>query len=436
MIFQEALSEYRLALRFEKNKYNRTLIYVELTRLYRVMGKMKNARLELKRAFTEINLQWPQNSLFELIKIYLLAKKQDHLNADFKRQSKIDQSIVLADLYEEMGLSAYYLRHKYILLISSLASKDICLKLGPSLPLLNWYGGSSCIFALIGFKTKSQSLIKKTREIANHLNIESCTGKYLIWQALMCDYNSNPVLSAQFFKEALEKYADKLEMFDLRLAVQTLSTNYFSRGHYQEALDVLSYLKHDSFPEAFSLDREERYEKNWCSIGPAICLNYSINVSKMVQNFKSVMSADKDEKWELTLFISHLMIGLRYKKILNHTLEDIIKRFEVLNMKPKDTHSESSIYWVIAGYLKYDIAKEHPHKTKEFKKFLKLINSIPYHPTYRSHYNTLLAGYYFLRKNKSRFYQQYEKALKLSQSIENKWSIFELDKMKEEFDAR
>lgn len=428
---RKAISEYRQALRFEKNQFERSKIYLELTRIYRIMVRMKNARLELMRAFEALGLEWPKNTIYSLVKAYIEKNRLPNLHPNFIQQDKNARVLLLAELYEELGLSAYYLRQNFILIQSTIKSKSICHLLGPSRPLLNWYGGTACVMSLIGFEKKSLEFIKKCHEISEVLNDPKDEGKVLIWKALLYDYNGYPVRSAELFKKCLDDFGSKLDPFDLRLCTVTLSTNYFCRGHFQNALDTLNKL--EICNPCFKRKQEKDFIDivAWYSVGPSLMLGKNIDIEKIVQNFRSIMSTDKDEKWLLTQFLGHLLTAKRKVGLKFHDMEDLVKRFEILEMTPKKAHFETIFYWIAEAYLRFDQALANRSFIPKFKKSLKSLAKTPRHPTNLSHYAVLKTGLALLENHKKEFIYWSQKAADESRIINNQWALQELSKIKE-----
>ncbi len=356
---RSAITQYRTVLRFEADAYQRARIYLALTRIYRVSVRMKNAHLELRRAFAAIGLDWPRNSWASLAISYLRPDQMSSLHPDFNRQARSTKVLFIAELYEECGLSAYYLRHIPTLLQAIVRSKRICFELGPSLALLNWYGGAACVVAMGCLRQKSLRLMQHCDEVAQQLTSRAALGKALVWKALLCDYNGQPIHSAEIFEQCFQHYSADLDPVDLRLSAVTLSINYLSRGHYQEALNALATLT--SLYPYFRSETGDHWPKDsmaWYTLAPSVMLGHTEEIDKVANAFRSILSADKDEKWLLTLFLGHLLIAGRQTGMEPCKAEDLISRFQVLGMSARGTHLETSFYWIAAAYIRFDFAMQ------------------------------------------------------------------------------
>jgi tetratricopeptide (TPR) repeat protein len=430
-----AISAYRRLLRFEKDRFERARIYLELTRIYRIMVRMKNARLELLRAFACVGLRVPKNSLTSFVLSFFY--RHNHLDPDFTKQSKVDQLSMLAILYEELGLSAYYLRQKLVLLQSIVLSRKPCDEAGISRPQLNWYGGSACVMALIGMRKFSLKLIKRCHRISEELKSPRDLGKALIWKALLYDYNGMPIRSAEMFRHCLDVYGHDLDPFDLRLAALTLSTNYFSRGHFEDALYPLKKMK--TWNPCFNFVGKKVSWMDasfWYSLGPSVMLNKEEGVGTILSSFRSILSSDKDDKWLIAQYLGHLLTVERKISLPGFDLEEIVRRFRILEMKASETHFEASFYWISQAYLSFDHARKDPRHVEKFKASLANLKRTPPHPTNQSHYAVLRAGLALITKDIDGFHFWKEKGTELAQKIDNRWALNELQVMRELFNEK
>ena len=425
-----AITRYRKALRFEADAYERAVIYLELARVYRIAVRMKNARLELRRCAAAAGLSWPGNSWLSLIVSWINPDPLRQSHPDLARKSRVTQICFVADLYEEIGLSAYYLRQVPTLLQAIIRTGNVCRELGPSRSLLNWYGGAACIWSLMGFRKKSLRLIRRCHEISTQLPSPAEPGKALIWEALLSDYNGQPMRSAELFEECLNKYGDDLQLFDFRLSSITLSINYLARGHYQKALDALSQLS-ERYPRFAAGDADgcSLDSCSWHSLAPKAMLGQVGDVDRMVKAFRSILSVDKDEKWLLAQFLGHLLIAGRQMDMDANKAEDLIKRFEILGMPARRTHLETSFYWIAAAYIRFDAALADATARPRFRTSLAELGKIPGHPTSRAHHAVLKAGSAWLAGNARDYSKWSARAGDEARRHDNRWALVELDKL-------
>jgi len=425
-----AITQYRKALRFEGDAYQRARAYLELARIYRISVRMKNARLELMRCFAEAGLNWPRNSWTSLVSSWLNPDPMPRPHPGFAQQSRDTKIRFIAELYEEVGLSAYYLRHIPTLLQAIIRVEDICQELGPSRALINWYGGAACIWSLLGFRKKSLGLIQQCHEVSTQLPYPFNLGKALIWKALLNDYHGQPMRSAELFEECLNEYGADLYPFDLRLAAVTLSINYLTRGHYEKALSALSRLT-ELYPY-FRTQQADDWSFDsvaWYTLAPKVMLGQMENVDKMAQAFRCLLSVDKDEKWLLTQFLGHLLIAARQTGMAAGKAEDLISRFEVLGMSAQRTHLETAFYWIAAAYIRFDFAMNDQAALQRFRASLKMLGKTPEHPTSRAHYEVLRAGLAWLQGRKRAYLRWSGKAADKARLHDNRWALVELGKL-------
>lgn len=431
-----AISQYRKALRVEADFFERAKAYLELARIYRISVRMKNARLELMRSFEAAGLKWPSNSWVSLAASCIHPDPMNEPHRDFERQPRETKIRIVAELYEEVGLSAYYLRHIPLLLQSIIRVKGICHELGPSRALLNWYGGAACVWSLIGFRKKSLRLIHLCHEVAIQLSSRTDMGKALVWKALLYDYHGLPVRSAELFEECLKEYGADLYPFDLRLAAVTLSINYLSRGHYENALRALRRLN-EPYPYFRTQDADDWSFDSaaWYTLAPKVMLGQMEDIDKMAHAFRSILSVDKDEKWLLTQFLGHLLIVGRQTGMEAGKAEDLIRRFEVLGMSARRSHLETSFYWIAAAYIRFDFAVNDRGALPRFRASLKMLGQTPEHPTSRAHYLVLKAGLAWLGGHEPGYMKWSAKAADTARLHGNSWVLVELGELQSRVQA-
>ena len=427
---REAITQYRTALRFEGDAYERAKAYLELARIYRISVRMKNARLELMRGFEALGLNWPCNSWASLASSCVNPDPMPKPHPDFDRQARDTKIRFVAELYEEVGLSAYYLRHVPTLLQSIIRVKDICRELGPSRALLNWYGGAACVSSLMGFRKMSLRLIHRCHEVSTRLPDRADIGKALVWKALLYDYHGLPVRSAELFEECLSHYGADLYPFDLRLAAVTLSINYLSRGYYEKALGALTRLT-ELYPYFRTQDADDWSFDSaaWYTLAPKVMLGQMEDVDRMAHAFRSILTVDKDEKWLLTQFLGHLLIAGRQTGMESSKAEDLISRFEILGMSARRTHLETSFYWIAAAYIRFDFALNDKGALRRFRASLKTLGQTPDHPTSRAHYEVLKAGLAWLDGRERSYTKWSEKAAEKARLHDNRWAFTELSRL-------
>jgi len=425
-----AISQFRTALRFEADAYERAKAYLELARIYRIAVRMKNARLELMRSFEAAGLAWPRNSWASVLASCFHPEPMNKPHPDFERQTRDTKIRFVAELYEEVGLSAYYLRHIPTLLQAIIRVKGICMELGPSRVLLNWYGGAACVCSLIGLRKRSLQLIRHCHDVSTQLSCRTDAGKALVWKALLYDYHGLPVRSAELFEECLREYGADLYPFDLRLAAVTLSVNYLSRGHYEKALSAMSRLT-ELYPYFKTQEADDWSFDSaaWYTLAPKVMLGQMEDIDKMANAFRSILSVDKDEKWLLTQFLGHLLIAGRQTGMEACKAEDLISRFEVLGMSARSTHLETSFYWIAAAYIRFDFAANDKAALPCFRASLKKLGQVPDHPTPRAHYDVLKAGLAWMEGRGHAYRKWSARAAEKARLHDNAWVFVELAKL-------
>ena len=135
-------------------------------------------------------------------------------------------------LYEEAGLSTYYLRGSNLLMLQiSFRAKKIAAELGPSLEMINWLGATGTLLAIINQRAFSEILLSRGDKIAKDLSLQYPQAKQQMWRALSADYLRKPQMSVRIFEQIISDYKNIVTMSDLRLICITMSCNYVIRGH-------------------------------------------------------------------------------------------------------------------------------------------------------------------------------------------------------------
>ncbi len=425
-----SITQYRKGLRFEIDPLERAKAYLELARIYRISVRMKNARLELTRAFAELGLQWPKNNWTSLLASIVDPEPLRARCPSFELQERKAKIRLVAELYEELGLSAYYLRQIPTLLQSILRIRGICQELGPSASLLNWYGGAACIASLLGLRARSLRWIGRCLEVSTQLTEPVDQGKALIWHALLQDYDGHPVRSAELFEQCLARYGADLYPFDLRMTAVTLSINYLARGHYEQALVAMKTLTERYAYFRAQGDDDWRFDSAaWYTLAPKVMLGQMDDVEKMAHAFRSILTVDKDEKWLLAHYLGQLLIAGRKTGLEAGQVEDLISRFEVLDMSARGTHMETAFYWIAAAYSRFDLAVNDRAALPRFRVSLKKLGQTPRHPTARAHFDVLTSALAWLDGRQRVYTRSMERATQTAKLHDNRWALTELNQL-------
>ncbi len=419
-----AAAEHRRVLRTVSDRFVRASIYLELGRLYRVLGRMKNAHLELKRSFAELGLSWPRNSWAATLVAYFRAGSIPTLHPDFNKQSQKVRTEFYAELYEEVGLSAYYLQQRHVLVRAIIETRVPCKMIGNSPALLNWYGGGAAVLVLMGLRKKGRALLEKCADVAAALDTPKYYAKHILWRALAEDYQGQPVRSAALFESCMEKYRDELELSDLRMATITLSLNYLSRGHPEKALHALNY-----FPTVGG-DKDDWSlgSSSWYRLGPEAMLGQTDRLAKARSIFQSILTVDNDEKWRLAQFLGQLLIVERVKGAQQEKVTDLFNRFKVLHMTPHATHLETCFFWVALCYARMELAISSPAWVDDFKKSISDVRQLPNHPTNLAHYSFFQAALAKMQGRTGASRRWMEKSRVLAEGNGNLWVLNEIER--------
>lgn len=421
---RKSIALYRAYLRTETDPYKRAKVYLVLSKIYRIQVNMVSAQLELKRAFAELQLVWPQDTFWSLCKYVVGFQIDDYLKFTTD-EPKMQVLEFIAELYVEFGLSAYYLRQKWRMYLASVLSRKICNTNEHSPAKMNWYGGTACLLALLRLPSFATKYMKKCIEIAHSINNPTHMGKAQIWHALMMDYLGYPLDSARIFEEMLKKYGHDLAPGDLRLASITLSMNYLFRGQSHESLEALRA------PEKYNAcfrgeDLGGRDSLVWYSIPSRVMIGEKVNPKNQMNVFRYVLSSNNKEKWLLTQFLACLMAADNWTSIFDHQdLEGFMKRFELLGMKPQTTFFEACFYWIVRAYSKSRYLNT-PEQIRDFKKAIMDVKKSPKHPMVYSHYLILETIWASRFESEEVFWQVFKKAEASAKKNKNALGLYHL----------
>ena len=251
--YRESILNYRKALSFEITPLERSQIYLNLCRIYRSLILMKNARLELIRAFKAIKEPYPKNSITSLIASvlnYLIGVIRTPRIGSIKKDAEIEHKVAL---YEEAGLSAYYLRETNPLFQCMFRVRELVCKLGPSIQLLDWYGGKGAVYGIAGLRKKNENINKLMNELVEKIQQPRAFGKALVWKGFAQDYLGNPVQSAKHLATTINKYGKDLDNSEFQTSCTTIACNLNLRGHMEESIQYTELLS----------ERNQGQEKDW-----------------------------------------------------------------------------------------------------------------------------------------------------------------------------
>lgn len=421
--FRKAIELNREAFKFVTTPLERAKLYLSLCRLYRMMILMANARFELKQAFRELRMDYPSptlgallRSLVQFIKSY--ARPGAAPSTDEGRTSLETQ----VALYEEAGLSAYYYREYLSLIQCTLRPRALVCRLGPSIQMINWLGGTGCVLSLLGLNKAANSMIGKAEEISRALPPGYPEAKALLWRALTEDYLGEPTVSAKSFSKLLTEFRRDLSPHDLRLASATLACNYLLRGQMRESNQVIESMFEEISPSQSTVFSNSRTFVDWYRIPALSFLGRDTELRDIIKNSKVIFSSTDEEKWQITQFLGSLLIY--YYTQEDKPMEEIdncLRRFDSLGLTPRSTYSEACHYWVARAYILLDLFRAGKVEESRALHALSDLDHTRRHPSVLAHSHLLRAKWKCHADDQSHMQENLTRALNLAERHENDW---------------
>jgi hypothetical protein len=421
--FRKAIELNRAAFKFVTSPLERATIYLSLCRLYRMMILMANARFELKQAFSELRMDYPSpspgallRSLGQFIKSYV---RPDIAPFTEGERTSLETQVAL---YEEAGLSAYYYREYLSLIQCTLGPRPLVCRLGPSMQMINWLGGTGCVLSLLGISKAANSLIGKAEEISRTLPPGYPEAKALLWRALAQDYLGEPTVSATSFSKLLTEFRCDLSPHDLRLASATLACNYLLRGQMRESNRVIESMFDEISPSQATVFSNSRTFVDWYRIPALSFLGRDTELKDIIKNSKVIFSSTDEEKWQITQFLGSLLIY--YYTQEDKPMEEIdncLRRFDSLGLTPRSTYSEACHYWVARAYVLLDLFREGKVEKSRALHALSDLERTRRHPSVLAHSHLLRAKWKWHTHDRSHIQENLTQALTLAERHENDW---------------
>ena len=425
-----AIELLREALRFASSPLEKSESYMQLCRIYRMMILMKNARMELAHAFAELGMEMPKESFFRLvpalIQTLICSFQKEIIVKDEGKRRVLQQKVAL---YEEAGLSAYYFREDRMLLQCTLKSKSLAAQLGPSLEMVNWLGGSGCVWVLLGWSSRARKLIERALVVGQSLNSSYSVAKALLWKALFLDYRGQPRESAQEFEQVLSFAKADLFPSDRRLVATTLSCNYLLRGHMRKSEAVIRNLTESEDPSCRYFSSGKAYV-DWYRLPAVSFLNEEKEAQDLLmKNSQIAFFRVDEEKWQITQFLGGLLMSHYAKAEKNLAeIQACLRRFQLLKLSAKKTYLEAAHFWVAKAHLMIDLAFEGKVSVNDAEKAVRDLGRTLKHPDLQAHAWVAKAKCQLLKPNPSlpRLQGYLEKASALAQQHDNLWVQYEV----------
>ncbi|MBY0413464.1 MAG: hypothetical protein K2Q18_04835 [Bdellovibrionales bacterium] len=385
---RKAIECLREALYSAQNPMERARAHLLMSQSYRMLIQMRNARKEIESAFIELDMEVPKNYPIQTAKAFLLFLKSKY----FPSKVPVDSELVKLKvaLYEEIGLAGYYLREDAVMIQASLGAYKHAKLIGPSIEMINWIGGTMCVFILKGWSHRVPKLRDQAEQVLKEINDPAASAKWQLWQALALDYSGDSHNSAESFRNLLTQKRSHLRMHDLKLSALTLSCNYLLRGHFKESAEAVEYIFEDFEAKNCNFFSQTRPFVSWYKIGAGSYILPLSELEETLKSSKAIFSQQDHEKWAITQYIGNMLFytyinGSRDTVLIN----ELEKRFQSLGFKPKDTYIEAAFFWFALALVRLEQFSNKEIGKKQMEDLLAKIKRLPAHPVFKQHFRVL-----------------------------------------------
>jgi hypothetical protein len=389
----------REALYSAQSSKERARAHILLGQRYRMIVQMRNAKRELELAFQEMNMDLPCNYILQTLKasvyfVYAVLEKSK-IEMDPSEREVLELKV---GLYEEIGLSGYYMHENLTMLQASMMAYGCAKKLGPSLEQINWLGATICVLTLKGWSLPIRKLKSKAEQILNENSDPVLHTKWQVWMALAADYAGNSLVSAGTFHSILHQDRKNLMPADLHMVAMTLSLNYLLRGKFRESMHSIDMIFSNLEDKGVNLFSQLRPYVEWCKLGAMSFLEPQENLLSLVQTSKAIFSFTDHEEWAITQYLGHrlLMIynsGSKEGDLINE-IED---RFRFIQKTPKKIFLEANFFWIALALVRLEQFGRKEISQKQVAKLLRELTYISSHPV-RKHFVAILKQRFLILK--------------------------------------
>jgi len=401
-------------------------MYLQLCRYYRMMVLMKNARLELLRAFECLGMEFPENfsgqTVCALVKFiwHMISPLAHPMSADQRNRFQVKVA-----LWEEAGLSGYYLRQDLVMIQALLNSRAYAVACGESVEKIDFQCGSACIAALLGWRALAEKQFEKAKLTQEKIGSRRSKAKLLIWEGLGADYSNQPIRAEEKFREALSSYGPEVKLTETRMTAATLACNLVLRGHMKESLEALSYTIPAQEQQVTQFALSSTYVQ-WYRIPALSFLGESEEIERILDLCKGVFAYVDEEQWQLTQYIGNLLIYY-YVHSPGDTAKilDVQERFKYLKLTPQKTFLEACHFWVARAYANIELFERGEIRAGHVKQTIRDLFRTPDHPAINAH-KYLIRGRYELLCGERGFESNLETAEAIAQQTKNEWALFEV----------
>lgn len=431
---RRAVEITREALAYAHHPNERALIYLSLSRMYRMMIHMQNARAELKRAFQALDMEYPERGLFRLLSVlpalfplfFMRRTQKRFASPELEERNKI-----LIALHEEAGLSAYYMHRSSLLLFQiSLHVRKMVSGVGFSFEMVNYRAATATMFAIYQMRYFAEYYLSQAKKVAVGLHNPAAVAKCRSWEVLLVAYLGDAALSAGYAESLLTEQKNDLTPYGLRLVCTTLSTNYVIRGKTRLSLRAI-----DQMMTPYDATRPKIFSGNktfieWYKI-PALSFHGEEEaVEEILVNSRAIFSSTDEEKWQIMLYLGNVLIYYYLSSSRDfNDIKNVLDRFHAIKLSSRHTFLEAQHFWIGKAYLFLELFHNKEIDLQELKEAVSDVKHMTRLETVKSHHFILTAHLYCILRRYAKAYECVEAARLLAKKIDNDWVLYEADKL-------
>ncbi len=367
-----ALTDLHRRLAGETDPLSRVRIRIETVHLYRQICLMKNARYELVEAFHDVSIRYPANTLRAVRPLIVDAARLWR-----GRETVSPEELSLrTTLFEEAGLSAYYLRDFLSMAFCVFGAFLPAFLSRPSPAWAAWAGASACAFGLLKIRWAVKFLHRVLDKTVAAVGTEEIASRAHLWKALAYEYLGDPANADKGFRNSLPRSNPT----DRRLLTFTLCCNLNLRGHAKEIFDP-PLGGAEIFPAGDALE--------WCTLPGLAWLARDVERLDIIRRSRAIFCANNAEAWLIAQYGGNVLLSSYLSGAWDDAeLNDCMSRVRMIGLRPWEIHVEASHVLVGEAYIEMTRALREglrPSDRTEFCRALRrLSHSFP-HPSLRLH---------------------------------------------------
>ncbi len=210
-----------------------------LSRLFMSSLNTREAFAESGKALEALGLKPVRPSLLDLLGAVFIVLFTLLRTKLFGRGRQRSRDEFAAQLYSMSGFSGYFLFDRKLLLGGSLRGFAPMSRLPPSGAMAEWYGFSSVIASVVGFRGLSRSMIKMGHQVAAQVSDPAAQAFVSGFEALAVDMGGEPLEGERLGIAAVEN-GTRMDVSSYLTVVSGVTWNVLMRGQVRTAQHLIN----------------------------------------------------------------------------------------------------------------------------------------------------------------------------------------------------